>query len=80
MVAFSSVRTDEAKKRMDVYAKELDDMNLAALVAEFFTYLDYTETKGMDDHEIHPITIGSCRILLSQPLGMVLQKLRDAVK
>lgn len=58
------------------YADKLASLSLAELVKEFFTYLDYCEIKGMDDHEVHPITIGCGRVLMMEPLDMVLKSLR----
>jgi hypothetical protein len=54
-------------------------MDLQELVKEFFTYLDYTE-ESEGGREFHPISIGSCRVLMTQPLNMCINKLREKIK
>ncbi len=80
MVTSFAVRTDISEQRKAEYTRVLDEMNLKDLVREFLTYLDYTEIKGMDDHEVKPIHISCCRVLMLEPLGMLLQRLRDSIK
>lgn len=75
MVGFTSVRADISKERLDLYKDSLISMNLRELVNEFFTYLDYVEETD-SGREFNPITIGCCRILMSQPLDACLKQLR----
>lgn len=67
--------SDELRKE---YQEKLNNMELKDIVREFISYLDYTEETD-SGREFHPITIGSCRILMTQPLGMCLNKLRESV-
>ena len=78
MVYSLAVRKDLSDRRKADYAKTIDAMSLQDLVKEFFTYLDYVEETS-SGREFHPITIGSCRILMSEPLDMCMKKLREAV-
>lgn len=70
-----SIRTDRTDVLRAEYSKELDCMSYGDVIKEFFSYLDYTEETD-SGNIIHPITIGSCRVLMSEPLDMVLQELR----
>ena len=71
-----SVRTDVSKKLRAEYQTTLDAMSLEELVKEFISYLDYQEESD-SGRVFNPITIGSCRVLMSKPLDMVLEKLRE---
>ena len=51
-------------------------MSTNEILAEFISYLDYIE-ESESGREFHPITIGSCRVLMMQPLDMVLEKMRE---
>lgn len=76
MVYSLAVRQDVSDKRKAEYSAKLDTMSVRELIAEFFSYLDYTEETS-SGREFHPITIGSCRVLMSEPLGMCLDRLRN---
>jgi len=76
MVYSLAVRKDVSDQRKLEYAAKLDTMSVRELIAEFFSYLDYTEESD-SGREFHPITIGSCRVLMSEPLGMCLDRLRN---
>lgn len=76
-MAFSfAVRSDITDKLRVEYQEKLDAMGLDELVREFISYLDYTE-ESESGREFHPITIGSCRCLMTQPLNMCLEKMRE---
>jgi hypothetical protein len=50
---------------------------LKMLVKSFFDdYLDYKEVSDMGN-EFHPIYISSCRVLMTQELGKILQRMRE---
>ena len=50
---------------------------LKTLVKSFFDdYLDYTEVSDMGN-EFRPIYISSCRVLMTQELGKILQRMRE---
>ena len=52
---------------------------LKMLVKSFFDdYLDYKEVSDMGN-EFHPIYISSCRVLMTQELGKILQRMRELV-
>ncbi len=74
-----SIVTARAEVQLKEYTEKLEKMNVEELLAEFFSYLDYTETSD-NDHTFNPITIGCCRIQMMQPLGVVLEKLREISK
>ncbi len=74
-----SVRTDATEDLRKEYQARLDGMALADLVKEFFSYLDYVE-ESESGREFHPITIGSCRVLMTQPLNMCMERLREAAE
>ncbi len=63
------------KALKELYQEKLSNMSLEAVVKEFLSYLDYTEESD-SGRVFHPITIGSCRALMSEPLDMVMQTLR----
>jgi hypothetical protein len=71
-----SVRSDTTEVLKQAYQVALNHMDLNALVAEFLSYLDYTE-ESESGREFHPITIGSCRVLMTQPLSMCIDKMRQ---
>lgn len=73
---YFSIRTDEkAKKAEQDYIYSLQNMEDRELIAELFSYLDYTEESD-SGRVFHPITISSCRVGLSPGLDMVLKHLR----
>lgn len=76
MVGFTSVRTDEANKRLAEYIEKVRQLDTVGLIAEFLSYLDYTEETD-SGRVFHPITISSCRVLMSEPLSVVLDALRQ---
>ena len=79
MVCSFAVRTDRSETLRKEYKEKLDGMNIVDLVNEFFSYLDYTE-ESESGREFHPISIGSCRCLMSEPLQMCITKLREKAK
>lgn len=78
-MAFSfAVRTDRTEELKAEYTDRLESLDLEGLVKEFLSYLDYTEESD-SGRVFHPICISSCRVLMTQPLGMCLTKIREAV-
>jgi hypothetical protein len=75
MATSFSVRHDVTKVLRKKYQTKLDNMSPQELIREFLSYLDYTE-ESESGREFNPITIGSCRVLMTQPLNMCLEKLR----
>ena len=71
-----SVRSGRSEGIRHEYQEKLNGMTPEQLIIEFISYLDYTE-ESESGKEFHPITIGSCRCLMSEPLGMVLKKMRE---
>ena len=79
-MAFSfAARADRTEVLKKEYAEKLSAMDLRNLVLEFLSYLDYKEESD-SGVEFHPITISSCRVLMTQPLGMCLKALRGAAR
>jgi hypothetical protein len=76
MATSFAIRKDVSKILKQEYKELLDKMSLEELVEEFISYLDYQEESD-SGRVFNPITIGSCRVLMSQPLDMVLTKLRE---
>lgn len=70
------IRTDTAQPVREEYTKTVSKMSPNELIAEFLSYLDYTEVSD-NDHVFHPITIGSCRVMMQEPLGIVLGQMRE---
>lgn len=79
MVTSFSVSTPRSDVQEEEYRKRLEELDLLDVVKEFLSYLDYTEETDSGT-EFHPITIGSCRVLMTRPLSMCLEKLRERVK
>lgn len=79
MAVLFSVRSSISEKQKGMYQTLLNTMTLEEIVKEFISYLDYEE-ESEGGHVFNPITIGSCRALMTEPLGMVLTKMRDSVK
>lgn len=79
MVTSFAVRTDRTEVLKKEYQEKLDGLDLEGLVKEFISYLDYTEESD-SGNVFHPICISSVRVLMSQPLGMCLNKLREKTK
>ncbi len=76
-MAFSlAVRADRSDELKKEYTTRLDNMNLQEVVKEFISYLEYTEESDSGT-KVHPITVSSCRVLMSEPLSMCLSKLRS---
>ena len=75
MATMFSVRSDISEQLRKEYQEKLDAMSTEEIVREFLSYLDYTE-ESESGREFNPITIGSCRVLMTQPLNMVINKLR----
>jgi hypothetical protein len=78
MVKSLAVKADSSKKLMADYAEKVNQLTLHDLVAEFFSYLDYTEESD-SGRVFHPIEISSCRILMHEPLAYVLHQMRKRV-
>ncbi len=76
MVTSFSVMNSRTELLKEEYKVELEGMDLKELVKEFLSYLDYTEESD-SGRVFHPITIGSCRVLMAQPLNMCMEKLRE---
>lgn len=74
-----SVQSEISDELTEKYKQILDKMNLQELVKEFFSYLDYKE-ESESGVEFNPITIGSCRVLMTRPLEMCLRKLREKIE
>jgi len=74
-----AVRSDITEKIKKEYQDSLDKMTVNELVKEFFSYLDHIEETD-SGREFHPIELSSCRVLMTQPLNMCLEKLRERVK
>jgi hypothetical protein len=70
------IRTDLANTVRDRYSKQLLEMSEKQLLTEFFTYLDYQEESD-SGRVFNPVTIGSCRVMMTEPLDMLLQRMRD---
>ena len=49
---------------------------LAKAVRDFFELLDKTEESD-NGYEFHPVTIGCTRVMLIQPLDVVLKKMKE---
>lgn len=79
MVMSFAVRADASEELKKYYAEKLDTLDLSELMKEFMSYLDYTEETDSGT-VFHPICISSCRVLMTQPLGMCLEKIREALK
>jgi len=79
MVFSLAVRSDVSKELVKEYNQILSKKDLPQLVEEFISYLDYTEETD-SGREFHPITLGSCRVLMTRPLDMCLQELRLRLK
>lgn len=79
MVMSFAVRNDVTKKLKEQYAKDLENLSIEGLVREFLSYLDYTEESD-SGNIFNPIVISSCRVLMTQPLNMVLNKLRERIQ
>lgn len=59
----------------------MKETRLKELVNSLFDdFLDYTETKGLEDRVIHPISITCCRVLKTQPLAELLAEMRKLAK
>lgn len=79
MATSFAVRADTTEVLRKEYQAKLDAMSTNEILAEFISYLDYTE-ESESGREFHPITIGSCRVLMTQPLNMCINKMREAVE
>lgn len=70
-----SIRLEDSLKQLIEYEEELKHKSTVELVAELFSYLDYTEESD-SGRIFHPVTIGSCRVTLTQSLALVLDELK----
>lgn len=73
-----AARADVSKQLENEYQVKLYTMSVFDLAQEFLSYLDYTE-ESEGGTTFHPITIGSCRVLMTRPLEMCLSELRKKV-
>ena len=71
-----SVNLERNTKDMAEYRKFLDALNLKELVAEFLSYLDATD-ESESGTVFHPVHISCCRALWTEPLNIVLKKMRE---
>lgn len=53
-----------------------DEQRIQEKLQQFFEFLDYTEESD-SGRVFHPITISSCRVLMTGPLNKVLEELKD---
>lgn len=74
-LAVNITKSNEIEKE---YAQELSKMDVKQLVKELFSYLDYTE-ESESGRIFHPISIGSCRALISPCLDMTIKELRKKI-
>ena len=65
-------------KIIEEYSQTLAGYDLKQLVKELFSYLDYKEESD-SGREFHPVCISNCRVLLTEPLNMLLDTLRYKV-
>lgn len=79
MVTSFSVRADTSEELRKEYEATLNSMDVNALVREFFSYLDYKDETDSGT-EFNPIVISSCHVLMTQPLNMCINKLRERIK
>lgn len=79
MATMISIRRDLGKQQLSEYLLKLGDMSTEELLGEFISYLDYTEESD-SGRVFHPVTIGSCRALMTEPLGAVLKEMRKRAK
>jgi hypothetical protein len=78
MVTYFSIRKDAYEEMKQEHREELNTKSIEELVKDFFAYLDYTEESD-SGRVFHPVEISCCRVLMSEPLGMLLQELRKRV-
>jgi hypothetical protein len=70
-----SVNLEESNRLREQYELVLDNMCIEELVEEFISYLEYRE-ESESGRSFHPITISSCRVLMTEPLAMVIARLK----
>lgn len=58
------------------YAARLAQMDLKQLVAEFLSYLEYEE-ESESGRVVRPVVLSSYRALMTVPLTMVIERLRE---
>ena len=75
---YMPLRIPEADHFHKEYSRELQHMSLTDLVKEFFTYLDCLDESD-SGREFHPVTVSSCRVQLTEPVGMVLERMRELI-
>lgn len=70
------VRTcDEGEHKWIEYQQLVDSMDAFQLLREFFTYLDYCEQK--ENGPRYPISISCGRVMMSEPLQLLLTRMRE---
>lgn len=74
-----SVRDDASEELRKEYKATLNNMPINYLVKELLSYLDYIEETD-SGREFKPICISSVRVLMTEPLNMCIQALRNKVK
>lgn len=78
MTSFSINNTQHELDKQE-YTTRLDNMTTRELLKEFFTYLDYKE-ESEAGKVFSPIAISCVRAVMTQPLDMVLERLRKECK
>lgn len=75
MVCHIPIHLDAGNKAKEEYKLLLAQYSPLELLDEFIDYLDYTDETD-SGRVFHPITIGSCRVMLSQALDILLKEMR----
>lgn len=73
-----SVNLERNKNQAEEYKKALLDSSDKELIAEFFSYLDYTEVSD-SGREFHPISLSSARCMITKSMSMCLQEMRKRI-
>lgn len=71
-----SIRSNIHDQQVKDYLSELQKKSDRELIKEFISFLDYTEESD-SGRVFHPISISSCRVMLTPALNMILQEMRD---
>ena len=77
MVSFS-INKDQNELDKWNYTFTLDNMTTKELLQEFFSYLDCTEESD-SGRVFNPVVISCVRVMMTEPLNMVLERLRKEV-
>lgn len=73
-----SVNLERNKNQTEEYKQELLDSSDKELIAEFFSYLDYTEVTD-SGKEFHPVSLSSARCMITESMSMCLQEMRKRI-